>query len=95
MQGYAGSDRPRLSVVIPSYRSEATIASCLDALAHQTFDDFEAIVVDSTILIDRAGRIHWARHGGAPFEDMDFLLKELARMESRKPWSSPELTAGR
>lgn len=39
---------PRVDVVIPAYRSETTIAACLDALRDQTYRDFQTIVVDST-----------------------------------------------
>ncbi len=39
---------PSLSVIIPAYQSDATIAGCLDALNRQTFQDFETIVVDSS-----------------------------------------------
>jgi len=37
--------------------------------------------IHSTILIDRKGRLHWARSGGEPFGDMDFLVKQIERME--------------
>ncbi|MEU8226319.1 glycosyltransferase family 2 protein [Kribbella sp. NPDC048915] len=36
----------RLSVVVPFYNVGAYIADCLDSIARQTFDDFEAILVD-------------------------------------------------
>jgi O-antigen biosynthesis protein len=39
---------PAVSVILPGYRSAATIAGCLEALARQTFRDFETIVVDSS-----------------------------------------------
>jgi GT2 family glycosyltransferase len=42
------TDPPRVSVIIPAYNSEATIAATLDALERQTFTDFETIVVDSS-----------------------------------------------
>jgi GT2 family glycosyltransferase len=42
------TDPPRVSVIIPAYNSEATIAATLDALRQQTFTDFETIVVDSS-----------------------------------------------
>jgi GT2 family glycosyltransferase len=42
------SSARRVSVIIPAYNSEATIAFTLDALARQTFADFETIVVDSS-----------------------------------------------
>jgi hypothetical protein len=34
----------------------------------------------STILIDKLGRVHWARNGGEPFGDMAFLASQLERM---------------
>jgi len=37
-----------VSVIVPAYESAQTIAGCLEALAHQTFQDFETIVVDSS-----------------------------------------------
>ena len=43
-------------------------------------DDFEEMELHSTILIDREGRVHWARTGGEPFGDMAFLVSQLERM---------------
>ena len=37
-----------VSVIIPLYRSAATLPACLDALAAQTFTEFEVILVDSS-----------------------------------------------
>lgn len=53
----------------------------------QSYDDFEEMELHSTILIDKKGRVHWARTGGSPFEDMGFLTKQLERMnaEAAKP----------
>jgi GT2 family glycosyltransferase len=39
---------PRVSVVIPAYYSDGTIAACLGALRAQTFRRFETIVVNSS-----------------------------------------------
>lgn len=39
---------PRVSVLIPAYHSDETIASCLDSLRAQTFRDFEVLVVNSS-----------------------------------------------
>lgn len=39
---------PRVSVIIPGYRSDRTIGACLAALHRQTFRDFEVIVVNSS-----------------------------------------------
>jgi cellulose synthase/poly-beta-1,6-N-acetylglucosamine synthase-like glycosyltransferase len=38
---------PAVSVIIPAYRSEPTVAGCLAALAAQTFRSHEVLVVDS------------------------------------------------
>jgi len=38
---------PHVSVVIPAYCSEATVERCLQAIARQSYRDFETIVVDS------------------------------------------------
>ena len=52
------------------------------ANAHRfhSYDDFEEIELHSTILIDKKGRVHWARNGGEPFSDNAFLIKQLERM---------------
>jgi len=47
---------------------------------YQSFDDFEEIELHSTFLIDRFGRVVWARIGGDPFTEYDFLLKEIERI---------------
>ncbi|MEI8282878.1 MAG: redoxin domain-containing protein, partial [Armatimonadota bacterium] len=45
-----------------------------------SYDDFEEIELHSTILIDKQGKVRWKRTGGDPFMNIDFLLKELARI---------------
>lgn len=52
-----------------------------NARRFRSYDDFEEIELHSTILIDRKGRVYWARNGGDAFMDFDFLLKEIRRME--------------
>jgi hypothetical protein len=54
------------------------------ANAHRfhSYDDFEDMELHSTILIDKLGRVHWARNGGEPFSDMAFLAKQVERMNS-------------
>jgi glycosyltransferase involved in cell wall biosynthesis len=37
---------PRVSIIIPSYKTATMIAGCLDSVFAQTFQDFEAIVVN-------------------------------------------------
>jgi len=44
------------------------------------YDDFEEMEIHATILIDKQGKVRWSRLGGAPFADLDFLKKELERM---------------
>ena len=52
----------------------------VNARRFHAFDDFEDIELHSTILIDKKGRVYWARFGGDPFDDMPFLIKQLERM---------------
>ena len=40
--------RPPVSLVIPAYRSQETIAGCLEALRGQSFRSFETLLVDSS-----------------------------------------------
>ena len=51
-----------------------------NARRFHSYDDFEEAELHSTILIDRKGRVHWARNGGDPFNDMEFLSKQVGRM---------------
>ncbi len=51
-----------------------------NARRYRSYDDFEEMELHSTILIDKKGRVHWARTGGEPFSKMDFLIKQLERM---------------
>ena len=37
---------PKVSLVIPAYNIESYIRRCIESVKHQTFTDFEAIVVD-------------------------------------------------
>jgi len=54
------------------------------ANAHRfhSYDDFEEMELHSTILIDKLGRVYWARNGGEPFGDMAFLAKQIERMNA-------------
>ena len=45
-----------------------------------SYDDFEGIELHSTILIDAEGLVRWKRTGGDPFSDVDFLIRELKRI---------------
>ena len=53
-----------------------------NARLFKSFDDFEEMPIHSTMLIDKTGRVHWARHGGGPFTDYDFLAAQLERMNA-------------
>jgi peroxiredoxin len=54
-----------------------------NARRFKSYDDFEEMPIHSTILIDGQGRVQWARHGGAPFTDLEFLAKQLERINER------------
>jgi peroxiredoxin len=51
-----------------------------NARRFKSYDDFEEMELHSTILIDKKGRVHWARNGGSPFGDIPFLIKQVERM---------------
>jgi len=53
-----------------------------------SYDDFEDIELHSTILIDAQGNVRWKRTGGDPFTNVDFLLRELGRINGASPKSS-------
>ena len=53
-----------------------------NARRFHSYDDFEDMELHSTILIDKLGRVHWARNGGEPFSDMAFLSKQLELMNA-------------
>jgi len=55
-----------------------------NARRFSSYDDFEGMELHSTILIDRDGKIRWKRTGGDPFMKIDFLLKELERVNQLK-----------
>lgn len=40
--------RPQVSVILPAYHSDDSIAACLEAIARQSFQDFEVVVVNSS-----------------------------------------------
>lgn len=37
---------PLISVVVPAYNTEATLMDTIDSVRHQTWQDFELIVID-------------------------------------------------
>ena len=43
----------------------------------KSYDDFEEMALNSTILIDRQGRVVWAHYGGKPYKEFDRLIKEI------------------
>jgi peroxiredoxin len=66
-----------------------------NARLFKSYDDFEEMPIHSTVLIDKTGRVHWARHGGGPFTDYDFLASQLERMNAlaAKASSAPRSSA--
>ncbi|MBQ0030716.1 MAG: glycosyltransferase family 2 protein [Bacteroidales bacterium] len=53
---------PKISVVIPVYKTEATLPRCVDSVLKQSFQNFEIVIVDDGSP-DRAGEIadHYAK----------------------------------
>ena len=39
-------DKPQISVIIPVYNAEKTIAKCIDSVIAQTYQDFEILLID-------------------------------------------------
>jgi peroxiredoxin len=52
----------------------------VNARRFHSYDDFEDMELHATILIDKKGRMYWGRFGGDPFGDLEFLTKQLDRM---------------
>ncbi|MGO8985012.1 MAG: glycosyltransferase family 2 protein [Terriglobales bacterium] len=46
MQGTQSNPTPKVSIIIPSYKTAGLIAACLDSAFAQSYSDFEAIVVN-------------------------------------------------
>ena len=66
-----------------------------NARRFQSYDDFEDKEIHSTILIDKQVRIHWSQNGGAPFSDLDFLMKEVRRINTMPKATAPPSAAAR
>ncbi len=49
-----------------------------NARRYASYDEFEELELNATVLIDRQGRVHWKRTGGKPFADVDFLFAPVA-----------------
>ncbi|MDA2929463.1 peroxiredoxin family protein [Acidobacteria bacterium AH-259-O06] len=58
----------------------------------KSYDEFEEMRLNSTLLIDAEGGVHWAKYGGKPYEDINKLLEMIDRVnrygQSRKEKSS-------
>lgn len=67
----------------PLKRTLASDTSFENARRFKSYDDFEEMPIHATILIDKTGRVHWARHGGGPFTDYTFIATQLERMKGR------------
>ena len=51
-----------------------------NAKRFHSYDEFEEMELHSTILIDGRGKVRWARTGGDPFMELDFLVGEIKRV---------------
>jgi GT2 family glycosyltransferase len=70
---------PLVSVIVPAYRSESTIAAFLEGLRRQTFKDFETIIVNSSSE-DQTAKLVAKRFPAARFEQSSTrLLPHAAR----------------
>jgi glycosyltransferase involved in cell wall biosynthesis len=70
---------PRVSVILPAYYSDGSIAQCLEAIHAQTFQDFEIIVVNSSAET-RTGEIITTRFPRVIFQQSSTrLLPHAAR----------------
>ena len=56
----------KLSIIIPVYRTEATLERCMKSIANQTFTDIEVILVDSRVSVihKQNGGLSDARNAG-------------------------------
>src|SRR5262249_4042407 len=81
---------PHVSVLIVAYQSAATLARCLDALAAQTFTDFEVLLVDNASADGAAAREAAGRANIRFFpqgENLGFAAgNNLAAREARGRW---------
>jgi peroxiredoxin len=59
-----------------------------------SYDDFEDQELHSTILIDVKGRVHWKRTGGDPFDDVEFLMKSVKRLNEQNAVEPTAAAAG-
>ncbi|MHC4991625.1 MAG: redoxin domain-containing protein [Planctomycetota bacterium] len=66
-----------------------------NARRFHAYDDFEDLELHATILIDGEGRIRWARTGGDPFMEFDFLLDEIDRVSENADLVVPTAAATR
>ena len=70
---------PRLSVIVPAYRSEGWIGACLEALARQSLTAFETIVVNSSEEEPTRARVAVADPGARFVQAPSRLLPHDAR----------------
>lgn len=53
-----------------------------NAKRFHSYDEFEEMELHSTILIDGRGKVRWARSGGDPFMELDFLADQIKRVNA-------------
>ena len=46
----------------------------------KSYDEFEEMRLNSTLLIDSEGGVHWAKYGGKPYEDINKLFEMIDRV---------------
>ncbi len=93
--------KPHVSIVIPAFNEERYIWETFDSLSHQSYDDFETIVVDSystdstvdiakdfgaRVLYAPRGKIGLARNVGAKAARGDIIVHASADVRYDKDW---------
>lgn len=98
---------PQVSIIVPAYNAQKTIARCLDSVLNQTFTDFELIVMDDgskdetpAILDEYAGkdpRIHVVHKMNSGVSDtrnkaLDLAKGEYLQFLDADDWIPPDAT---
>ncbi|NLB82299.1 MAG: glycosyltransferase [Clostridiaceae bacterium] len=77
---------PKLTVIIPAYNAESTIARCINSILAQTFKDIEIIIIDdaSTDGTDRILELFSERHKQIKVITIEHSGQGIARNEGLK-----------
>lgn len=79
---------PRFSIIIPVYNVGKYISQCLDSICSQTFNDFEAIVVDDGCLGYMKAILSLKTQNKTPFNRFAERIEEGKRVVYREMYQS-------